>query len=166
MQSVVEECNRYPDEEFDTVVRDLNIATSETKTKLSIDSVVGRIGEYKGVEFIPDMDEVDFDNFSASFKVVPAILYDGDSAPQQPRYVDLSMGSFESEIDGEYTFIYEEFMIKCSVVVPTFSSFIERGKHHRFSEQLESRTRKAKSLTTSGECAVEEPIDNTIYIPF
>lgn len=128
LQTVIEECNRYPDEQFDEIIRDLNISASENKRKIRILSAEGVAGKYKGVKFIPAKTEVGFDDFHTNVNLVSDRILEGRSSPDN-LYVDLDADSFDGVNErGRYVFYVNDIMVVGEIVEDSFSRSYLYGK--------------------------------------
>lgn len=128
LQSVVEECNRYPDDDFDDIIADLNISASEDMEKFEIETVVGYAGEIEGIHFIPKHKIIDFAEFQGYFNCVAEEILEGHDRPIS-RHLEISAHNFK-EIDGDkYIFIDGDFKI---VGKPVREKFSEYGGYSRY----------------------------------
>ena len=165
LQSVIEECNRYPSADFDDIVGDLNISMSESKTKLRIDKVTCIAGKYAGIEFTPNVKEVDFDNFHADLSSVSTQMIQGDNAPRT-AHLSLNMNSFEEENDGKYLFVYDNYEIHCTTVEPLFSTYTSFNGTRNLDYNEMRQVRRTDS-EANGPMTIGSPISaSTADVPF
>ena len=164
LQSVIEECNRYPDETFDNIVSDLNIASSESKTKLLIESIVSIGGKDKGMKYIARDKALPFDDFYAN---VQAIAEEKMDKEQNHRtiYLDIGFNEFEEMRGESYVFICGDYEIVARTMKPSFSGF--RTRRENSNEEFgELAGRRNQNRVSSQPVPAPEIDMNEDNIPF
>ena len=161
LQSVIEECNRYPDEDFDSVVADLNISVSENKVKFVITKLESISGKYKGMSYTPALKTIPFDDFYGHVHGVADELLKGDSQ-HNSIHIDIDMSSFEEILDdGTYVFGDSRVKVEGKLMQPSFSTYgTMRGN---FNDTYRERPRPQRVQKTSG---YDGPDNSVAEIPF
>ncbi len=151
LQSVVEECNRYPDLPFDDIAGDLNISMSEGKTKLVIEKIIAIEGAHKGISFTPDVKIAPFDDFSTNIRATADEVLDGDEERPQIIYMDIDMDSFQELIGDTYVFIQGNYELHGKTISSVFS--MARGLEGK-------RNSMAHRYNTNRDDTYDEPFDD------
>lgn len=132
LQSVIEECNRYPEDSFDSIVKDLNISVSESKTKFAITSAVAESGKYSGMKYATNMKIVPFDDFYASVSGKALEHLEGDQEGHLDSfYLEMCMDTFEEvKDDGTYVFSDGRIVVEGKIITPSFSQLTTKRSNH------------------------------------
>jgi len=155
LQSVVEECNRYPDEDFDEIIADLNISAAEDMSKFEIKEVVGYSGQVEGMKFIPRERIIPYYESEGSTTCVAQDILPGQEAPQR-RHVEIAPHTFIEVAGEDYIFIDGDLKI------------IGRPVRERFSEYrgVDGYMNSAREFTDLSLRRVKRSPEKEMEIPF
>jgi hypothetical protein len=143
LQSVIEECNRYPDMSFDKIVSDLNISLGQKDKYLHILSARGKPDSFfESITFTPDKNPVEFNDFYASV----FLLEDGDVSAdnRQRQYFDVGLYNFIRMVGDIYIFEQNGIELKAKMIESTFSDRPEIKMKRRSDSLVESRANATK----------------------
>ncbi len=159
LQSIIEECNRFPDEEFAELVADLNISITAKEKHLLIKSVVGIEGSvYDSMAFKPIRNIVNFDDFYANINAIE-INDDASKNDKQRVYADLDYDSFVSVVGNDYVFESNNVKIIAEMIV---SKMDNRPKASLYSPET-VRQRRDRHAAKTRQAAPKLSADDTVF---